>query len=167
MFNPIINYVDFLFGFNEKTSTMFQMSMRAFVVYLLGLIIIRINHRFIGIRAQYNIILQVIFGSLMSQAILPDTPFFSLLVAVLTLVCINGILARISFYFPRAEKMLEGQPIQLVENGKINWNVMKYNAITEQDLRTALRAHSQSNDISIINEAYFETDGKISIITKK
>jgi uncharacterized membrane protein YcaP (DUF421 family) len=44
---------------------------------------------------------------------------------------------------------------------------MQKNMITESDLHESLRNQGKINTLEEVEEAYFETNGKISVITKQ
>ncbi len=66
----------------------------------------------------------------------------------------------------RLEKLIEGKPEILIEDGHVSARVMKREMLTEQQLKVALRReHLQSADE--VERAYIEPDGKITVIPKK
>ncbi len=72
---------------------------------------------------------------------------------------INEILGR----FPSLEKIVDGQPVVIVLNGKIFKKVMKQQKITESELFEALREHEVMNPDEV-KCAILEKDGNISVI---
>ncbi len=66
----------------------------------------------------------------------------------------------------RLEKLIEGKPEILIEDGHVSARVMKREMLTEQQLMVALRReHLQS--AGEVERAYIEPDGKITVIPKK
>lgn len=85
------------------------------------------------------------------------------IIAIFTLVILEIILSVLTIKMPFLRKALEGNPVIIVRNGKIDQNAMRKTRLSVEDLLTALR----QNDVFDMHDvlyAIMETDGKISIL---
>jgi uncharacterized membrane protein YcaP (DUF421 family) len=144
-----------------------QMSLRALVAFGMATALIRIgNKRFMGQSTAMDVMLGIVYGSIVSRAITGNAAFFPAMAASLTLVAFHWLLAAIAFRSPRLGKMWTGDDQLLVKDGQIHWSAMKKSHITEKDLREAQRRHGKEPDVSKIASAHLERNGEISIISK-
>lgn len=77
----------------------------------------------------------------------------------------NYLLKRLKFRFAFLNRIIQGEPIMLVFDGKIQQKNMRKARITEADLLTVVREHGfkQLSDIEMV---VLETDGNISVISQ-
>ena len=75
-------------GLNVKELNLWQMGLRAAVIYIAGWIMVRVagDRRFIGKHAAFDVILSIIFGSTLSRTINGSAPFFPTIGAGFVLV---------------------------------------------------------------------------------
>ena len=152
---------------DSKDINAVQMSLRAVLVFIAATVMIRIgNKRFMGQNTALDVLLGIVFGSLVSRAITGTSPFFPTLTAGLTLVLFHWILSALAFRSHRFGTLFKGTKHVLVENGVIRWDTMKRSHITEHDLHEALRIHGTATKIEEIKSAHLERNGGISILTK-
>jgi uncharacterized membrane protein YcaP (DUF421 family) len=60
--------------------------------------------------------------------------------------------------------LIKGQPDVIVENGNVNWKVLRQNHISKHDLEADLRLSAKTEDISKIRIARVERSGDIGFI---
>lgn len=158
-----------LFGISDESLSWWQMSFRAVGVFFAALAIMRIgSHRIFGKNTAFDIVLGIIYGSILSRAITGNSPFFPTLAAALTLVMLHKLLAMIAFSKgSRFGNLIKGEPKELVKDGKLQWEVMRDSSVTENDIKEALRSCGHKPDISTIYRACLERSGDISIICKE
>jgi uncharacterized membrane protein YcaP (DUF421 family) len=160
-----------VFGIHDQTLTWWQMSARAVGVFFAALAIIRIgNHRIFGKNTAFDIILGIIYGSVLSRAITGNAPFWPTLAAAFTLVMLHKALAAIAYRTRHTGfsfgNMIKGKPKVLVKDGEMQQEAMRSSSVTENDLQEALRSSGSVTDLKLIDQAYLERSGKISIILK-
>jgi uncharacterized membrane protein YcaP (DUF421 family) len=154
-------------GLEAKDINVWQMSLRAVVVFAAATAMIRLgSRRFIGRSTALDVMLGIIFGSVVSRAISGNAPFFPTLGAALTLVLVHWLLCAIAFRSHRFGNLVKGRPLLLVDHGKILWRAMAHGHITEHDLQEALRSHGLSSDVTQVETAHLERNGDISIVTR-
>ena len=79
MLHEIWSYIDWALGLGleAKDIGIGQMSLRAFVVFLVAIAIVRFgDERFMGKSTALDVMLGIVFGSVVSRAITGTAPFF-------------------------------------------------------------------------------------------
>ncbi|HEX8176503.1 MAG TPA: YetF domain-containing protein [Pyrinomonadaceae bacterium] len=151
----------------SKDINALQMSLRAVVVFILAIAMLRIgNKRFMGKSTALDVMLGIVFGSMVSRAITGNAPFFPTLTASLVLVLLHWILAAIAFRFHGFGSLVKGRDTLLVRDGEPQQEEMRKSHVTEEDLKEALRAKGKSPEIKEIKAAHLERNGDISLIMK-
>ncbi|MBF9253423.1 DUF421 domain-containing protein [Pontibacter sp. 172403-2] len=144
------------------------MSLRAIGIFFAAVLILRIgSSRIFGKNTTFDIVLGVIYGSILSRAITGNAPFWPTLAAALTLVVLHRGLAMLAFYTNiGVGNILKGKPEMLIKNGELQWAAMRRNSVTEHDLCEALRNAGHDADLKSVRLAYLERSGNISVIMK-
>jgi len=154
-------------GAEPRELSVLQTSLRAVIVFVAATIMVRVgSRRFIGRSTALDVMLGIIFGSVVSRAISGTAPFFPTLGAALTLVLVHWLLSAIAFRSHQFGNLVKGRPILLVNQGQICWPAMARGHISEHDLQEALRSHGLAPDIAQVETAHLERNGDISIVTR-
>lgn len=95
-----------------------------------------------------------------------NTSLFGGLIAASVLFVINMILKKIKYRFPIFKKLMDGEPIILVYQGKINKNNCRKSGISEDEILETIREHG-SDAINEINSVILEADGNISVVSNE
>jgi uncharacterized membrane protein YcaP (DUF421 family) len=82
-----------------------------------------------------------------------------------TIVGWNTLVDWLTFRFPRLQKILEPPPLLLIDDGRVLWQHMRQEYISEADLRSKLREHGVS-DPREVAKAYMEPDGQMTVLKK-
>ena len=155
-------------GIETKDINVWQMSLRAVIVFILAIGMLRIgDKRFMGRSTAFDVMLGIVFGSVVSRAITGNAPFMPTLVASLVLILLHWTLAAIAFRSAGFDALVKGHNRLLVRDGQLQEDDMKKAHITEKDLKEALRNNGEAPDLSQIEAAHLERNGSISIISKK
>jgi uncharacterized membrane protein YcaP (DUF421 family) len=88
------------------------------------------------------------------------------LILVCTLVFWSYVLAWLSFHSPFWRRIVQPPRVQLVNHGKLLWKNLAGEKITEDELMGELRTPG-IEDVGEVRAAYIESDGMISVITRK
>lgn len=158
--------MDFILGIDEKDLSFWQMALRAIVIYISAILMVRIgDKRFLGKTTAFDFLLGVIIGSVLSRAVNGGAPLIPSITAAAVLVLVHFLFASIAFKSRFFGKMIKGKSRVLIEDGKINWDNMKTSHITKHDLQSEVR---QSGFIKLedVEYACLERNGQISIILK-
>jgi uncharacterized membrane protein YcaP (DUF421 family) len=170
MFQQIQSFIDRALGLGleNKDINVGQMSLRALVVFVLSIAMIRIaNKRFMGKNAALDVLLGIIFGSMVSRAITGNAPFLPTLAASLALVLLHWVSSAIAFRSQWFGTLVKGHDSLLVRDGEIQWEMMKKAHLTEHDLRESIRNSGEQPDVSRVASAHLERNGDISVVMKK
>ncbi|GAB3828098.1 DUF421 domain-containing protein [Pontibacter rugosus] len=161
--------INLIFGIRDQTLTWWQMSVRAVGIFFAALVIIRIgSHRIFGKNTAFDIILGIIYGSVLSRAITGNAPFWPTIAAAFTLVLLHKGLAMLAFSTNIGiGDLIKGKPVLLLKEGELQWHTMRKNSVTESDIKEALRNAGHAPEISSNLTAYLERSGDISIFSKE
>lgn len=162
----ITNIIDILVGEDIDILHIHQMLVRAFVVYIVGIILIRINKRFMGLRTGFNFFLYVLLGSILAGIVMGNIDFLHGIGTVIAIMFLNMATAYLVFLFPSVEHFLKGTPTLLVKDGKIQWKAMHKHLITQDELMDAIH-NAGLLHIDDVSRAFLENSGAITIITEK
>lgn len=156
-----------IIGPNSTDITWWQMAVRAVVIFLFTIVLIRSGKkRAFGKNTSLDIVLGVILGSILSRAITGSAPLFPTMGAAFVLVGLHWILAKIAFHSDAFGTAVKGDATCLVRDGEIQWEVMRASHITINDLEEAIRQSGERPDTGGIQAAYLERSGDISVIPR-
>lgn len=142
-----------------------DMVVRAAVVYVAALIMVRWGEkRFLGKSTAFDVILAVIFGSVVSRAITGQSPFLATLAAGFVLVVMHWLIAKLAFRSAFLGRAVKGDSRVLIRDGRIDWDAMRRSDVGENDLLAALRISGGVTDPVRVKEARLERSGDISVI---
>jgi len=163
----MLDIIDQILGLSAQTRdiTILQMSARAVVVFFFAIAIIRIgDERFMGRHTALDVLLGIVFGSVVSRAISGTAPFFPTLAACMVLVALHWIISALSQYSGKFAFIFTGRSRPLIIDGELDRKQMHLTHISEADLREAVRAHGKNVDLSLVKRATLERNGSISIV---
>jgi uncharacterized membrane protein YcaP (DUF421 family) len=64
-------------------------------------------------------------------------------------------------------KLIKGNDVKLVSDGKVDWKAMKHHLVSKHDLEEDLRLSAATEDIEKVKTARLERSGGISFIKKE
>ncbi len=116
-------------------------------------------------------ITDLIFVLLISNAVQnamvgSDTSLGGGILAASVLFVINFIFKKLKYKFPNLRKVLEGEPVILIHNGKIIESNCQKNNISKEELLQAIREHG-SHTIEEVDSLILESDGNISVVSNE
>ena len=157
----------YLLGIGQEDLDILQMTMRALIVYPLGIAMVHVgDKRFLGGIAAFDFLLAIIIGSILSRAISGSAPFLPSIVASFGLVLLHRGFAALGFRWQWFAYIVKGTPRELVREGEILWSEMKKSSIGEEDLRGAVRRHGGTTSLADVSAAFLERNGDISVVTR-
>jgi uncharacterized membrane protein YcaP (DUF421 family) len=143
--------------------------LRASAIYFFLLLIFRLSgKRSIAQITTFDLILLLIISEATQQALLGQD--FSLTNAFLVIVTLVGIdigLSLLKQRSPTIEKLLEDEPLIIVEEGRPLLDRMKKVRVDEEDVLIAARILQGLERMDQIKYAVLERNGGISIIPKQ
>lgn len=158
-------WVSWAFGLEWHDLNVWRMMLRAGLIYILGIILVRLGgKRFVGKFSAFDIIMAIMIGSILSRSILTEENFIAHLAAAFVLTVMHSLFAYIAFHWNWFGTLVKGKPRVLVENGQIQWDAMKKTNISESDLMCGLREASSTENLAQVKQACLERSGNISVI---
>ena len=142
--------------------------LRATVVFVFILVLTRvIGRRELGSLAPIDLILLIILGDALQQGLTQDD--YSLTGAILvvgTLAVLQVFTSWVSFRFPHTRRVLEGEPLIVVEDGKPIQRNLRRERLTVEEVAESARMH-EIGSLDEIKWAVLERNGEISFIKKQ
>ena len=162
--NEVINN---LWGEGDQLDAI-QMSVRAFVMFLIALLFIRLSgKRAFAKKSPFDNVIVIMLGAVLARGVVGASPFFSTVAAAAMMMLIHRVLAWSSVKSKIVNQLLKGEIVPLYKDGKILWHNMKKTTISQSDLMQSLRLETQKTTFDEIETAYLEDNGRISFIVKK
>lgn len=153
-------------GENQETILWWQMSVRAALIFLFGLILIRLlGRRAFGEQTPLDIVLAIIIGSNLSRALTANAPFLPTLIATAAIVLLFWLFSHVSVRWTWFSRLVKGDPIWLFRNGRPDGKRMKRAGVSEGDIEEAAR-RSGIGSVRAVEGAVLERSGKISAIPR-
>ncbi len=154
-------------GLESRDLTSLQMGLRAAVVFIVTILMVRLaKKRFMGRATAFDVILGIMIGSIVSRAVTGNSPFLPALVATAVLLGMHWLFSWIAMRWHGFGSLIKDEPRLLVRDGEINRHEMRRTHMTEHDLWEDLRGKSVS-DLKQVAEARLERNGSLSVIKAK
>jgi uncharacterized membrane protein YcaP (DUF421 family) len=139
--------------------------LRTFVIYLVVLIGVRLSgKREVGQMTPFDLTLLLLISNSVQNAMTgPDTSLTGGIVAAITLLVMNYLIAEVAGANRRFRKVVEGQPSLLVHDGQIILAHMAKEHVSMDELERAMREHgiNSYHDVAL---AVLEVDGSMSFL---
>src|SRR5918993_3047715 len=104
---------------DEKEINVWQMALRAIVVYGVTLLIVRLGKkRFMGRATAFDVILGIMLGSIASRAITGNAPLVPSLAATATLIALHSVLTAVACRWHGFGEIVKGRPRVIVQDGR-------------------------------------------------
>lgn len=160
--------IENLFGLDEHKLETYQMIARAFVIFFVALLLIRVSGiRTLGKQSAFDNLTALILGAIMGRAIVSaEQPFFGSILATLVIMVLHRVVAWITYRSKKMGVILKGRELLLIKNGEPNKKNMKQTHITREDILETLRKDVNVPSLDTIKEVYLERSGEISFIKK-
>jgi uncharacterized membrane protein YcaP (DUF421 family) len=167
--NEVIEAVRIALGLEleSKDINVLQMGLRATVVYIVTVLMVRIaKKRFMGQATTFDVILGIMMGSIVSRAVTGNAPFLPALAATAVLIALHWLFSGIAMRWRGFGWFIKDESLTLVRDGQIDKKAMRRSHMTEHDLWEDLRGESVS-DLKQVAQARLERSGKLSVIKAK
>ncbi len=143
---------------------------RPALVYAFLLVAFRIaGKRELGQLTPFDLIVLLTISNVLQNAMIgADNSLGGGIIGALTVFLLNGLLARLTFRFPRLAEWIDGGPTTLIADGRIVQDNMRREVMTLEELQRSLRHHDLGwEDIPHIRRALLELDGTLTIQLKR
>jgi len=144
-----------------------QIAARAAIVYLGGLVVVRIGKsRLISRTTSLDVILGFILGSLLSRGITGHASISGTILASAVIVAVHWVLTAVACRSHRFGTLFKGNSELVIEDGRVLRDPMRHSHISEHDLIEQMRLRGV-DDVQQVRAAYKERNGEISVLEKK
>ena len=146
----------------------FKIITKTLLLYFFIVIMYRImGKKEVGKLSIIDLIVSILIAELAAISIEQyDSSILTSLIPILCLVIVEILFGYISLKSPKIKKLIEGSPIVIIKNGKLNFEAMKKLRYSLDDLISQLREQSIKS-IEEVNYAVLENNGKLSIFQKE
>jgi uncharacterized membrane protein YcaP (DUF421 family) len=140
---------------------------RAIAAYVLIFILLRVSgRRELSSLEPFDLILLVVIGDLVQQGVTQsDMSFTGLTLALGTFTLLAVVSSWLSFRFRTLRKVLEAEPLVVIEHGKPIERTMRSERLTVDELASAARLQ-QIASLDDVEWAIVENSGQISFIPR-
>ncbi len=140
---------------------------RAIIIYVVIIIAVRLmGKRQVGELKPHELVITILISAI---AVIPleenSMPLANCLVPILLFVSLEIIMSVISMKSLWFRNLLQGRPIFIIRQGKLDQKKLKQLRLTMDDIVDALR-QKDVFDISQVEDAVIETNGSISVLPK-
>lgn len=143
-----------------------EIVVRAAIVFVFLFVVTRVlGKTTIAQLTVLELIMVIIIADLVQSAVVQeDTSLVGGMLAVSTFALLAVFLMWVQDRFPRARRLIAGQPVIVVRNGEMLPDAMRLERLTDVELLQAAREQG-IRDLREIEVALLEPDGKISFFT--
>jgi len=147
-----------------NTSELLATAGRAFAVYALLLVVIRVlGKREVGNFTAFDLLVALMLGEVVDEIIYGDVEFAQGAVAIGAIALIQYATSWLSYMNHFADKLLDGVPTILVRDGALQQDGMRKERMNEHELMGLLR-EQEIEDLREIKLAVLEVGGALSVI---
>jgi uncharacterized membrane protein YcaP (DUF421 family) len=141
--------------------------LRAIVLYFFIVLVMRVlGRRELSSMTPFDLVLLIVLGDAIQQGLTQDDySVTGAFLAVATIATLQVFTSWLSFRSKRARKMLEGDPLVVVEKGKVVDHNLKRERMTEDEIAEEMR-QQQISSLDDVEWAILESNGSISFIKK-
>jgi uncharacterized membrane protein YcaP (DUF421 family) len=138
---------------------------RTLVVYLVLFIAIRAaGKREIGQMTPFDLVVLLVISNAVQNAMLgPDNSLNGGILAALSLLVVNRVVARFGLRSRWLQEQLVGQPTVLVNDGQLIQENLRREGVSADEVTQALREHG-IEELKTVKLAVLEVDGTISVV---
>ncbi|MDB5228937.1 MAG: hypothetical protein JWN78_3130 [Bacteroidota bacterium] len=156
-----------LFG-EGKDLNVLQMCMRALVMFIFTLIIIRIaGRRSFGMKMPFDNIITILLGAILSRAVAGASPFFPTIAAATLLAILHRVCAWLAMKSDSFGRLLKGNACVLFKDGRFLYENMDAFQVCEKDMLEMVRIDTNLPDFEKVKEIYMERTGELGIVKKE
>jgi uncharacterized membrane protein YcaP (DUF421 family) len=141
--------------------------LRALFLYVFVVFLMRvIGRRELSSLSAVDLVLLIVLGDAIQQGLTQDDySVTGAVIAVSTIASVQVASSYLSFRSRRARRIIEGEPVVVVEDGKLLERNMKRERLTEDELAEEMR-QQQIASVEDVQWGILESNGTISFIPK-
>ncbi|BDU73771.1 DUF421 domain-containing protein [Mesoterricola silvestris] len=141
--------------------------LRAILVYGFLLVILRLTgKRQVGQLSPFDLVLLLVLSNAVQNSMNGgDNTVSAGFILAGTLVAVNALVSWLTYRSKKVQKIVEGNPLVLIHNGKVVPSMLASEEVTQHELMAALRAAGLGS-VEEVHVAILETNGHISVIPR-
>jgi uncharacterized membrane protein YcaP (DUF421 family) len=149
----------------EMTVVWWELILRAFLVYLFLLVILRLTgKRQVGQLAPFDLVLLLVLSNAVQNAMNGgDNSYTAGVLSAGALVGVNYFVGLATYHFKWLASIVEGRPTLLIHNGKVDERAMRREKMTHHELMAALRA-AGCVSVEQVHVAILENNGHLNVL---
>ena len=138
---------------------------RATVMFVVLYALLRImGKREIGQLTPFELVVMIVLGDLIQQGVTHnDFSLTGAILAISTFAFLAIMMSWITYLFPKAEKLLDGEPRVIVRDGQLLKENLRRDRITQSEVESEMRLAGIAR-MTDVAWAILEPQGKISFI---
>ena len=144
-----------------------DIALRAAFLYAFVVILMRVmGRRELSSLSPLDLVLLIVLGDAIQQGMTQDD--YSITGAVIAVSTIAGVqvgISYLSFRSRRARRVLEGEPVIIIEDGKLIERNLRRERLTEDEIAEKMRTQ-QIASVEDVEWGILETNGTMSFIPK-
>lgn len=167
--NAFANFLQSMIGPDGQPTelTLLQLCLRAFIIFILGLAMVRVgDRRSLSEKTGFDTLFLVLIGAVLARAINGSAAFLTTIGCAFFLMLVHRIFAFIACRSHGFGKIIKGSEVKLVTEGEVDWKAMKRHMVSKHDLEEDLRLTAATEDLEKIKAARLERSGDISFIKR-
>lgn len=144
-----------------------DIALRAVFLYAFVVFLIRVmGRRELSSLSAIDLVLLIVLGDAIQQGLTQDDySVTGAVIAVSTIAVVQVFISYVSFRSKRARRVLEGEPIVIVQAGKLIERNMKRERLTEDEVAEEMRKQ-QIATVGDVEWGILESNGTMSFIPK-
>lgn len=156
-----------LIGPENGSATWWQLSLRAVLLFVVGLICLHVaGRRTFSKATPLDIITAIIVGSNLSRAMTGRAAVVPAVAATLTFVLMHRLLAMAALRWGPLSDVVKARPVVLVEDGVVRREALRRHGLSEADLLEGLRLERAEGPEGV-RLATLEAGGRISVVPRE
>ncbi len=138
---------------------------RAVILYFFVIFSVRVmGKRQIGELQPAELVITILISQIVTVPMQDNGfPLINTVIPVCILISLEIIMSVIAMKLPKIRQIISGNPKIIIRDGKIDQNALRQLRLTIDDLMEALR-QKDVFDLSVVDYAIIETNGKLSIL---
>jgi len=155
-----------LIGPEDGSAEWWQLSIRAALLFLAGVVYLRIaGRRTFSQATPLDIVVAIIVGSNLSRAMTGKAPFLPALAATFVLVVLHRLFAMLTLRWSWLASLMKSRPEVLIRDGQVDDRALARHGLSREDLFEGLRLE-QVETPQDVRLATLEGGGRISVVPR-
>src|SRR4051812_25992188 len=145
-----------------------DLALRAVVLYVFVLLVMRVvGRRELSSMTVVDLVLLIVMGDAIQQGLTQDDySVTGAIIVVATFAVLQVFTSYVGYRSKRARTVIEGQPVVLIDNGRLVETNLKRQRVTRDDIAEQMRLQ-QILSLDDVRWAILEANGRMSFIEKK